>query len=82
MIIAAWVYKADFFQAMPFGSPGKEKVNLNLDSLWSGGPFEVSNYTGGNPTSEKGDYLAGIRDWIFQNGTGSRRALSFDLLKC
>lgn len=26
--------------AIPFGVPGSEKLNLNLDSLWSGGPFE------------------------------------------
>jgi hypothetical protein len=25
--------------AMPFGFPGNEKVILNVDSLWSGGPF-------------------------------------------
>ena len=24
---------------MPFGAPGNEKVILNVDSLWSGGPF-------------------------------------------
>ncbi len=27
---------------MPFGSPGSELVVLNIDSLWSGGPFENS----------------------------------------
>lgn len=27
--------------AMPFGAPGQDKVNLNIDSLWSGGPFMV-----------------------------------------
>lgn len=26
--------------AMPVGSYGKEIVNLNVDSLWRGGPFE------------------------------------------
>lgn len=30
----------DVFLAMPFGNPGSEKVVLNIDSLWSGGPFE------------------------------------------
>lgn len=25
---------------MPFGEAGAEKVNLNVDSLWSGSPFE------------------------------------------
>jgi hypothetical protein len=27
---------------MPFGAPGAEKIVLNIDSLWSGGPFESS----------------------------------------
>jgi alpha-L-fucosidase 2 len=26
--------------AMSFGQPGSEKINMNIDSLWSGGPFE------------------------------------------
>jgi alpha-L-fucosidase 2 len=25
---------------MPLGAYGKEIVNLNIDSLWRGGPFE------------------------------------------
>lgn len=28
--------------AIPFGEPGAEKIALNIDSLWSGGPFESS----------------------------------------
>jgi alpha-L-fucosidase 2 len=28
--------------AMPFGPPGAETLTLNVDSLWSGGPFEAS----------------------------------------
>lgn len=27
---------------MPFGQPGQEKLNMNIDSLWSGGPFEAT----------------------------------------
>lgn len=57
--------------AMPFGFPGQEKVNLNIDSLWSGGPFESSSYTGGNPTVDKSGDLAGIRESIFRNGIGN-----------
>ncbi|KAF8854293.1 glycoside hydrolase family 95 protein-like protein [Acephala macrosclerotiorum] len=57
--------------AMPFGSPGAESIVLNIDSLWSGGPFESSSYTGGNPAEEKSEYLPGIRQWIFQDGTGN-----------
>ncbi|KAL2817695.1 alpha-fucosidase A [Aspergillus cavernicola] len=56
--------------AIPFGPPGADKINLNVDSLWSGGPFEVANYTGGNPSSPRYDALPEIRDRIFQNGTG------------
>ncbi|KAL4966945.1 glycoside hydrolase family 95 protein [Aspergillus stella-maris] len=56
--------------AIPFGPPGDERINLNIDSLWSGGPFEIENYTGGNPSSPIYDALPGIRDIIFQDGTG------------
>ncbi|KAK7713134.1 hypothetical protein SLS57_007464 [Botryosphaeria dothidea] len=61
-------------QAYPVGNGklgGAEKVSLNVDSLWSGGPFEVSNYTGGNPTQQKFQYLPEYREWIFENGTGN-----------
>jgi hypothetical protein len=27
---------------MPFGEAGTEKINLNYDDLWSGGPFQVN----------------------------------------
>jgi signal recognition particle receptor subunit beta len=30
------------FVAMLFGQPGSEKINMNIDSLWSGGPFEAT----------------------------------------
>lgn len=56
--------------AIPFGSPGAEKVMLNIDSLWSGGPFESIDYTGGNPATEKYSALPEIRRAIFDNGTG------------
>ncbi|PYI19655.1 glycoside hydrolase family 95 protein-like protein [Aspergillus violaceofuscus CBS 115571] len=64
--------------AMPIGLPGKEIVNLNVDSLWRGGPFENPAYTGGNPNVSKADALPGIREWIFQNGTGNVTALYGD----
>ena len=66
--------------AIPFGAPGSEKVNLNIDSLWSGGPFENTTYRGGNPTTSKAEYLSGIRQWIFQNGTGNLTELYDDAL--
>ncbi|VUC34742.1 unnamed protein product [Clonostachys rosea] len=56
---------------MPFGHPGSEKLVLNIDSLWSGGPFEASNYTGGNPLENKHDALSRIRSTIFESGTTS-----------
>ncbi|GLB08979.1 hypothetical protein AtubIFM57258_004888 [Aspergillus tubingensis] len=61
--------------AMPMGSYGKEIVNLNVDSLWRGGPFESPTYSGGNPNVSKAGALPGIREWIFQNGTGNVSAL-------
>ncbi|KAJ4387865.1 hypothetical protein N0V93_008468 [Gnomoniopsis smithogilvyi] len=66
--------------AIRFGSPGAETLVLNLDSLWYGGPFELSNYTGGNPTEPVHQYLPGIRDWIFQNGTGNVSQLLNDIV--
>ncbi|KAF2122878.1 glycoside hydrolase family 95 protein-like protein [Lophiotrema nucula] len=57
--------------AMPFGALGDEKIVLNVDSLWSGGPFGAVNYTGRNPAEEKSSYLPGVREWIFQNTTGN-----------
>lgn len=84
--------------AMPFGSPGNEKIVLNVDSLWAGGPFGATvrhliwrknrypeangkqNYTGGNPSEEKYTYLSGIRDWIFQNTTGSMYTVKVRIL--
>ncbi|KAI2633957.1 glycoside hydrolase family 95 protein [Xylaria nigripes] len=53
-----------------FGPPAAEKLNLNVDSLWSGGPFENTSYTGGNPAEPKYTALPDIRATIFQNGTG------------
>ncbi|THW82682.1 glycoside hydrolase family 95 protein [Aureobasidium pullulans] len=64
--------------ALPFGNPGHEKLSLNVDSLWSGGPFENSSYNGGNPRSSVASALPGIRDWIFKNGTGNVTALMGD----
>ncbi|CAI6092029.1 unnamed protein product [Clonostachys chloroleuca] len=61
--------------ALPHGPPGSEKAILSLDSLWTGGPFQVSDYRGGNPTSEKYSALPEIRAEIFQNGTGNVDAL-------
>ncbi|KAI8716160.1 Glyco-hyd-65N-2 domain-containing protein [Fusarium sp. LHS14.1] len=58
-----------------FGKPGHEKVVINVDSLWSGGPFENSAYTGSNPATNKSTALPGIREYIFDHGTGNVSAL-------
>ncbi|KAL8346022.1 hypothetical protein RB598_000095 [Gaeumannomyces tritici] len=56
--------------AMPFGPPGAERLVFNVDSLWSGGPFQSADYRGGNPVASKADALPAIRDQIWKNGTG------------
>lgn len=58
--------------AMPFGPPGAERLVVNVDSLWSGGPFESADYRGGNPLASKADALPAIRDQIWKNGTGGK----------
>ncbi|QDS69007.1 hypothetical protein FKW77_009491 [Venturia effusa] len=62
--------------AIPFGQPTMEKLSLNHDSLWSGGPFENATYNGGNPISDKSSNLAQIRDKIFSTGKGDVASLA------
>lgn len=62
---------------LPFGEAGHETLSINKDSLWSGGPFENRSYQGGND-GPKYQYLSGIREWIFQNGTGNMSKLMGD----
>ncbi|KOS17015.1 Alpha-fucosidase A [Escovopsis weberi] len=64
--------------AVQFGAPGAERISLNADSLWSGGPFEDAGYQGGNPQAALKDALPGIRQFIFQNGIGNVTALYGD----
>lgn len=64
--------------ALPFGPPGHDKLSLNRDNLWTGGPFENSSYNGGNPPSPVNQYLPGIREWIWQKGTGNVSELMGD----
>lgn len=40
--------------AMPVGAPGNEQLVLNVDSLWSGGPFETEVGRGDLQPSVKG----------------------------
>ncbi|KAJ5098897.1 glycoside hydrolase family 95 protein-like protein [Penicillium argentinense] len=55
---------------MPAGNPGSETITINLDSLWTGGPFENKSYSGGNPPDDRSHFLPGIRDKIFRDGEG------------
>ncbi|KAI9640212.1 hypothetical protein NHQ30_011450 [Ciborinia camelliae] len=64
--------------ALPFGAPGYEKLSLNRDTLWSGGPFSHTQYRGGNPPSSVASAIPGIRAWIFQHGTGNVSTLMGD----
>ncbi|KAE8347155.1 hypothetical protein BDV24DRAFT_174697 [Aspergillus arachidicola] len=63
---------------MPFGEPGAEKLNLNHDELWEGGPFEVDGYRGGNPNSSMTEILSEVRDEIWKKGTGNNSRLHGD----
>lgn len=65
--------------ALPFGEPGHEILSINRDSLWSGGPFENASYNGGN-AGPRFQWLPGIKDWIWQNGTGNVSELMGDNL--
>lgn len=56
---------------MPAGNPGSEFITINLDSLWTGGPFENASYSGGNPPDDRSHFLTGIREQIFRNGEGN-----------
>ncbi|KAF8908099.1 glycoside hydrolase family 95 protein [Gymnopilus junonius] len=51
-----------------------ETTQLNIESLWSGGPFADPTYNGGNKQPSEQAETAGImqtfRKWIFQNVTG------------
>lgn len=60
---------------LPLGIPGDDLLCLNDDSIWRGGPFANSSYTGGNPSSSLAHFLPGIQQAIFQNGTGDESAL-------
>lgn len=56
--------------AMPLGAAGSDYVNLNVDSLWTGGPFENSSYTGGNPSSSIVPLVRQLQATIFKQGYG------------
>lgn len=64
-----------YLGAMVNGNPVSDRVQLNIESLWSGGPFADPDYNGGNhPASEAGylaTQLARIRNTIFTSSNGT-----------
>ncbi|KAG9100497.1 hypothetical protein FRC06_004096, partial [Ceratobasidium sp. 370] len=64
-----------YLGVMVNGNPVSDRLQLNIESLWSGGPFQDPGYNGGNhPPSEAG-YLATqlerIRETIFSSTNGT-----------
>ncbi|KAF9524933.1 glycoside hydrolase family 95 protein [Crepidotus variabilis] len=63
-----------YLAAMVSGGTSQEAVQLNIESLWSGGPFADASYNGGNkqPSEQAATAteMQRIRQTIFQNSTG------------
>ncbi|CCO32224.1 hypothetical protein BN14_06278 [Rhizoctonia solani AG-1 IB] len=63
-----------YLGAMVNGDPVSDKLQLNIESLWSGGPFANASYNGGNHQKSESGYLATqlakIRDAIFKTSNG------------
>ncbi|KAL4063679.1 glycoside hydrolase family 95 protein, partial [Scleroderma citrinum] len=61
--------------AMLPGGTVQESIQLNIESLWSGGPFQDPTYTGGNDLHSRRTQLAGamqkIRQAIFTSPNGT-----------
>ncbi|KAG8731529.1 hypothetical protein FRC11_003910 [Ceratobasidium sp. 423] len=57
------------------GNPISDRIQLNLESLWSGGSFQNSSYNGGNHQPSEQGYLATqvarIRNTIFTSSNGT-----------
>ncbi|KAL9050795.1 MAG: hypothetical protein Q9162_006416 [Coniocarpon cinnabarinum] len=67
-----------YLGALPAGSPAHDVVNINVDSLWTGGPFQNLTYNGGNPNRPVHNALPDIRRDIFTTGQGNITALWTD----
>ncbi|KAH7337881.1 glycoside hydrolase family 95 protein [Rhizoctonia solani] len=64
-----------YLAAMVNGNPTSDRIQLNIESLWSGGPFQNSSYNGGNHQPTEQGYLATqttrIRNTIFASSNGT-----------
>ncbi|GLB41068.1 putative glycosyl hydrolase family 65, N-terminal domain [Lyophyllum shimeji] len=69
-----------YLAAMVPGGTSSEATQLNIESLWSGGPFSDKSYNGGN--KQPGEQLStaqamdSIRKQIFQSPTGDISSIS------
>ncbi|KAG8696870.1 hypothetical protein FRC09_008213 [Ceratobasidium sp. 395] len=64
-----------YLGAMANGNPVSDRLQLNIESLWSGGPFQDPTYNGGNHQPSEAGYLATqlarIRKTIFSSTNGT-----------
>ncbi|KEP50433.1 glycoside hydrolase family 95 protein [Rhizoctonia solani 123E] len=64
-----------YLGAMINGDPISDRIQLNIESLWSGGPFADPTYNGGNHQPSEQSYLASelarIRNTIFTSSNGT-----------
>ncbi|KAI5785794.1 glycosyl hydrolase family 65, N-terminal domain-containing protein [Geopyxis carbonaria] len=64
--------------ASTFGGVADDVQTLNLDSLWTGGPFASASYNGGNPATSKFSEMEKLQQVIWANGTGDATAILGD----
>ncbi|KAF8551628.1 glycoside hydrolase family 95 protein [Imleria badia] len=64
-----------YLAAMLPGGTSQESTQLNIESLWSGGPFQDPSYNGGNSLTSQRTQLAqdmqSIRQTIFSSSSGT-----------
>ncbi|EIN05501.1 hypothetical protein PUNSTDRAFT_74418 [Punctularia strigosozonata HHB-11173 SS5] len=69
-----------YLAAMVNGGVAQEAVQLNIESLWSGGPFADPTYNGGNDfpndTAELSQWMQTYRQEIMQSPTGTIQEIS------
>ncbi|KAF8523416.1 glycoside hydrolase family 95 protein [Gautieria morchelliformis] len=73
-----------FLAAMIQGETFHDETTLNIEDLWSGGPFQNASYTGGNPAESAGGSLhinmQNIRAGVFNSTTGTIPNAEFDVI--
>ncbi|KAH7337883.1 glycoside hydrolase family 95 protein [Rhizoctonia solani] len=64
-----------YLGAMINGDPASDRIQLNIESLWLGGPYADPKYNGGNHQPSEQSYLASqlarIRNTIFTSSNGT-----------